>query len=540
MRKLFHYTKIITLLFLIAAPFATIIGQIISDTNIYAIYDEDNHNFRIYYDGDDRIIIKKQDVDAIGIIKFNDKNDTDIYVFDKYSCKETFDAELNNGVGLLTYYTKNLNTSPCYMQIKLEEKPKDITEKAIAEQQTDTNLEKTVLYQYIAIAALFVVILVLIIIIVVIKKRKNRKPGDANSDNNVITVVEEIAVDKKKGLQHVYQNINDYYAINMNEFFDDTAIKTVYFSRKIISDLNSHFKDFLENSERTKETGCYLLGCWDYHNNSNLYDISIEYIVAPGKDAVFDEYTLNFGHEIGVLSSTMIDDLVEKTKQDYVLTSWMHSHPGSGLFLSSHDLIVQKLLANSDEPNRLLAIVIDTNSPNWSMALFAPKKDGKMNNKNELKKTVSFDDLLLWSRKLVVNQMSNAGFFTLDIGLAGLNTVNFSAKSINQMDDVIYANENGISGYFDGSRIGNDIFVDKCLQDNDVDTLGCFIITSHTQGDGIPIGLKAIVDVFDFAIICCNGTKMSLYVKTDDGLQKCSKCDRNFMEYKEWTRRKRI
>lgn len=543
MRKLISITRTAALMFLMFVPTLLVCGENICDENIFVTYDENTKEFTLHYDekSETKIFyIKAQDLESVFDIKLDNEYDG-WYSFTKkadihanYSIKKT-------DVGFLQYYLKKDDkSSPCYMEIKNITKEIIVAENVIIEQNNTADLNRTLLYLYIAIAVLVLVIIILIITIVVNKKRKNRMGDDNNSKDNVIAAVEEIAVDKKKGLQHVFLNKNDYYAVNMNEMFDDTAIKTVYFSRAIIGKLNSFFKDFLVNSERTNETGCYLIGCWDYNGGNNQYDISIEHMVLPGKDAVFNEYTMNFGREIGITTNTMIDDLVEKTKQDYVRTSWMHSHPGLGLFLSSHDLIVQKQLTYSDAPNRLLAIVIDTNTPDWSMAMFTPKTNGVMNNKQELKKTISFDTLYLWSKQKSTCQPVNPDFFSLRVSMPGMSTINFSGKSINQMDDTIYSGKNCIAGYFYGSKRGNDIYIDKCLQYNNVDAIGCLMNDSRVSCDSIPAGLTAIVDGCDFVMVCCNSDKMSLFVKKDNFYQKCPQCDTTFMEYKEWTRRKRI
>lgn len=543
MRKLISIIKTIALMFSLLVSTSLVSGENICDDNIFATYDENTKEFTLHFDekSETKIFyIKAQDLESVFDIKLDNEYDG-WYSFTKKTDINANYSTKKSDVKFLPYYLKkDENSSSCYMEIKNVTQAIITPEDVIVEHNNVVGTNQTLLYLYIAIAVLVLVIIILIITIVVNKKRKNSLGNDNNSNDDVIAAVEEISIDKKKGLQHVYLNKNDYYAVNMNELFDDTAIKTVYFSRAIIGKLNSFFKGFLENSERTNETGCYLIGCWDYNDSNNQYDISIEQMVLPGKDAVFNEYTLNFGREIGITLSTMIDDLVEKTKQDYVRTSWMHSHPGLGLFLSSHDLIVQKQLTYSDAPNRLLAIVIDTNTPDWSMAMFTPRTNGMMNNKQELKKTISFDTLYLWSKQKSTSQSANSDFYTLRVSMPGMNTINFSDKSINQMDDIVYSGKNGIAGYFYGSKRGNDIYIDKCLQYNNVDAVGCLMNDSRISCDSIPASLTAIVDGCDFIMVCCNSDKMSLFVKKDNFYQKCPQCDTAFMEYKEWTRRKRI
>lgn len=543
MKNLISIMRTITLMFLIFMSTSLVFGENICDDNIFVTYDENTKEFTLHFDekSETKIFyIKAYDLESVFDIKLDNEYDGWYSFTRKIDVRANYSKKKNDTKFLPYYLKKDENGSSCYMEIKNITIESIVPDSVIGKQNNIASSNKKLMCLYIAIVVLVVIIIILIITIVINKKRKDRTLNDNNSKDDVIAAVEEIAVDKKKGLQHVYLNKNDYFAVNMNEMFDDTAIKTVYFSKAIIGKLNCFFKGFLENSERTNETGCYLIGCWDYNGNNSQYDISIEQMVLPGKDAVFNEYTLNFGREIGITLSTMIDDLVEKTKQDYVRTSWMHSHPGLGLFLSSHDLIVQKQLAYSDAPNRLLAIVIDTNTPDWSMAMFTPKTNGIMNNKQELKKTISFDTLYLWSKQKSTNQSANSDFFTLRVGLPGINTINFSGKSINQMDDIVYSGKNGIAGYFYGSKRGNDIYIDKCLQYNNVDAVGCLMNDARISCDSISASLTAMVDGCDFVMVCCNSDKMSLFVKKDNFYQKCPQCDTAFMEYKEWTRRKRI
>jgi len=196
------------------------------------------------------------------------------------------------------------------------------------------------------------------------------------------------------------KNGTEYCEIAMPDISDDITIKSVYFSRQVILDIYKFFDDFLKYDSKTNETGCQLVGRWEYvpHTNQQQYNISIETVVEPGDDAVYGEYNLNFGVKIEITRNDVIENLREKTKQEYVHTAWMHSHPGLGLFLSAQDLNVQSQLAHSQHPGRMLAIVIDSHTPDWEMALFTPKQDGKMNNDKDVKQTVSLKSLYLWAK----------------------------------------------------------------------------------------------------------------------------------------------
>lgn len=543
MKKLTSITKALALFIVMFVTSTVMYGENICDTAIYIKYDVNTKDLIIHFGETSKtkyFYISKEDIESVFDVSLNNETDGWYFFMEKIDTRVKFTTKKNSNVILPYYLNKDDRKNVCYMEIKAVAKATSTSTGSTNATVVSTENTNMYMWLYVTIGILVVVIVVLLVFIFVIKKRRIGQIGGDNASNNVITAVEEVKTDSHKGLQHVLSNKKDYYAVNMNEVFHDTAIKTVYFSRVIVGKLNAFFKDFLGNTERTNETGCYLIGCWDYHEDSKQYDISIEYMVQPGKDAVFDEYTLSFGREIGISSGTMIDDLVEKTKNDYVRTSWMHSHPGLGLFLSAHDLVVQKQLAYSDAPNRLLAIVIDTNTPDWQMAMFTPKINGVMNNKQDLKKTISFDTIYAWSRTRPAIQTAASEYFTLRVNIPGFNTINFTGKAINQIDDAIYSNKNGIAGYFYGTKRGSDIFIDKCLQYNNVDSLGCFVNDPRTQCNSIPTGLIANVDNCDFVMVCCDGNMMSLFVKKDSFYQKCTQCDTIFREYKEWTRRKRI
>ena len=203
------------------------------------------------------------------------------------------------------------------------------------------------------------------------------------------------------GLDDIKEKLGtDYYAIDMDTILEDTTIKEVFLSRQAILDIYNFFANFVKY-DKTNETGCFLVGRWEYLADSNnaRYDISIERIVEPSDDAVYGEYNLNFGAKIGITLNYAIENLCEKTGNEYVHTSWMHSHPGLGLFLSSQDLSVQSQLAHSLHFGRLLAIVLDSNTPDLKMAFFTPKHNGTMNNDKDVKQFLSLETLYQWAKK---------------------------------------------------------------------------------------------------------------------------------------------
>ena len=400
------------------------------------------------------------------------------------------------------------------------------------------------------------IVLIFLIIVIYLKfiKKKKPNPADIPPEKNVFSIVEdEEKVDFYVGLNGVRNDIKNYYLIDARHIFSDTAINEIFISRDAIKSLYDKFKVFLENPERTFETGCYLVGRWEYSDvNKTCYNISLEYIVEPGDDIIYGEYALNFGFKIGVILGSTLRNLSEKTNCDYVHTCWMHSHPGLGLFLSSQDLIVQKKLAYSDAKNRMLAIVIDTNTSTWETAFFTPQKDGNMNNKDDMKKTYSFDLLYQWSRKskeetIVINPVSIENYFPLEIKNSNILSILFGAKTINDIDDILYSNNKGIIGFFSGitqATVGNkqNLLIEKCSPSSENNVLGCLISEPLLSYSEILLKYKEALAKHQFFII--HKTDSELYVSIKNPEASFTE-DQNSLSHfsldqmKEWTRRRR-
>ncbi len=393
----------------------------------------------------------------------------------------------------------------------------------------------------------FVIAGILLLIVVMAKlihSRKKRKKQDEErkASSRVMQVMEEEKSSCSVGLDHVYQDADNYFALDMHHFFQDTAVEKVYMSRDLIKRVNSYFKTYLDNPDRTPETGCYLIGAWErIAGIKDRYNVSIEDMVTPGDDMVPGEFSLNFGLKIGINLGSTIRNLCEKTQRDYVQTAWMHSHPGLGLFLSTHDLTVQQQLTYPDEPKRLLAIVIDTNTPNWDTVFFSAKSDGTMNNKEDLRQVISFDTLLEWSRHRTysASSLERAVENTFNITSAdAANLFAFTYKAVNQMDDLLYAsNPDRVYGFhaeiqqLGGCKIR---LVSEC-ETTDPNWNNFFIIKPT---DASAMHCAELLNSYDFGIVC--GGEQQNYIVYRDARQEICTLPAPLKEMKEWTRRKRV
>jgi len=390
------------------------------------------------------------------------------------------------------------------------------------------------------------------------KKNKKRKIEMRNSEEGSLLVENDDLIEVisyKVGLSDVKEKAGiDYYEVNMLSIFEDTAIRNVYFSRKAILDIYKFFSGFLKYDDKTNETGCFLVGRWDYVPNSGeqIYDISIESLVEPGDDAIYGEYALNFGAKIGITLTYALESLCKKTGKEYVHTAWMHSHPGLGLFLSSQDLNVQSQLAYSQHHGRMLALVIDSNSPDFQMAFFSPKKTGVMNNDKDLKKTVALETLYQWAKSLPSAEQptpkpAKYSYYNIDVinQIHKINKISLSASAIIDMDAAIMPGVYGMQGCLFGERQRNEIVVDEFKEgtSKEKDAFGCFLtVPRFTPPETMKEYLQLITD-FDFALFYSFENKNIFILIKDEQGKYHNTGDKtpsaSLMTMKEWTRRKR-
>ena len=372
------------------------------------------------------------------------------------------------------------------------------------------------------------------------------------------TKIKQLLRKYEYGLSDVKANVERHYKeINMFELLDDTSIHKVYLSRDFIRELYVFFSEFLKSDGKVPETGCHIIGRWDYaQNNQNAYDISLEYLVKPGSDARYSEFECDFGIEIG--TSLVMDNrkYSEQFNAEYVHTSWMHSHPGLQLFLSKQDLIVQTTLTNNSPYKRMLAIVIDTKTEHLKMAFFTPKASEQqtMNNDKDIKKTLTLDELLKWAKTPYIEpkkeqevNVKTASKKYFDI--AG-NNINFKITREVSVD-MITVNEGTLIGKYENEQI----FIDELLnlsadnQSKTSNSIGVFkeISSFENNEEWEKQKQNLLSDSFwksgkVLVIYCLQDENLYFFTKkpdeTDLETQKLSKIAivTPFQELKKWTR----
>lgn len=419
------------------------------------------------------------------------------------------------------------------------------------------------------VAVVVLVAAVLVIVIMRNKKKKKEQAARPHTKTDSLEVVEVVENKQIKGLDYIKSNKQAYYHVDLCKDFADTAVHDVYIHYSAVKKMYDFFKRSLESGEVTNETGCYFVGCWEYASSDHkTYNISLEDIVEPGDDLEPGEFSFNFGLKIGVKLNAAIEKLSHDTGRDYVHTVWMHSHPGLGLFLSSHDLLVQRQLAYSDAKSRLVAFVVDTNTPNLDLAIFSAKNDGSMNNKEGLTRLYSLEELYDWCRKahaagdnthdatqqaILPPPVDLDKYHALQVNHQGnIRTLNvyLGSSVINAIDDILYEYEgkHTLAGYLFGSHDDHgNIVVNECHPCKDysvppTDHLGLFIVDDTKDFASLKskylTSTKAIC-----AFIGCGGDQLVILTRNSSSqpfpsLSDAATCSMKPM--KEWLRRRRV
>lgn len=383
---------------------------------------------------------------------------------------------------------------------------------ALAQSETDATTRDTKEGKNRLVIVVIAIVLLLVVGLVVTmvfrRRKKEEEARQPHTKTSSLEVVEVVKNDQLQGLDFIKKNASAYFHIDLRKDYADTAVHSVYIHHTAVKKMYDFFKQSLVSGDVTNETGCYFVGCWEYATpDRKSYNISLEQIVEPGDDLEPGEFSFNFGLKIGVKLNSAIEKLSHDTGRDYVHTVWMHSHPGLGLFLSSHDLVVQRQLAYSDAKNRLVAFVVDTNTPDLDLAVFSAKSDGTMNNKEDLTKLYSLENLYIWCRKAhALGNMdheaveSNVAPIPVDLDKYHALQVNHQGNSrtlnvylgssvINAIDDILYDFEgkHSLAGYLYGKKDSRgNVVVNEILK---------------TPSDELPLGLFIVDDVNDYEIL---------------------------------------
>ena len=411
------------------------------------------------------------------------------------------------------------------------------------------------------IGAAGLVFLILIVWFVVLAKRKKAKRGNSesqtiSSDNQsspaIVVKRKTTSILKKQSLEDVIDN-KAYLKIECGDFSNDSAVRRIYLKNTCVKDIYNMYADDLRNPQNPKEDGCMVLGRWVYDDEDGVYYVSLEEIVRPGDDAVFQEYELNFGGKIKLKVAERLRKLRRDTNLQYDLTCWVHSHPGLGVFFSNYDSGVQMQLKHPSHPNFLTAIVIDILTPEQELGIFTFKHDGTINSKNDLKKLYSLEEMYKWAVESDRGSYKPEDYYKILSKAVCVGdhckAIQLSNGSIIDLSMLVVGSGSGLVGWIHGfhtqSRGQNEYVVQaitnsKVCADNDL--LGCLVIGTHCS---IPTIRKVVSEY-------ANNIKFVMFYSVTEGSvtiipvfdMQLSMDEKFYVEeklddLKTWTRRKR-
>lgn len=356
---------------------------------------------------------------------------------------------------------------------------------------------------------------------------------------------------KKQSLEDVYDN-DAYFRIECMEFCNDSAIRAIYIKNTCIKDIYNMYAEDLRNPDNPKEDGCMVLGRWVLDENTQLYDVSLEYIVQPGDDAVFEKYELNFGGKIKLKVAEKLRRLRRETNLQYDLTCWVHSHPGLGVFFSNSDNNVHMQLKHPVHPKFLTALVIDILTPQQDMGIFTFRQDETINSKNDIQKMYSLEDLYKWA--LISERKTfdtNDYYNVLEQVKDHLNECFCIQLSNSAIIDMTFmaAKPNGFIGFVHGFSTehgARKLHIISSVTKNetapDSEMLGCFIVASHCSIPSIRKVVSRYISDIRFVLVytITDGMLTSIPVINQDLCTSDNYYGEQKLEdLKIWTRRRR-
>ena len=369
-----------------------------------------------------------------------------------------------------------------------------------------TKLDKSA---FIQIGVIGLIIIILLAALKILSKKKKQKNKQVNiqqvSANNaspsIVVRRKTTSILKKQSLDDVIGN-QAYLKVECTDFCGDSAVRRIYIKNTCIKDIYNMYADDLRNPDNPKEDGCMVLGRWVFDKDRNEYDVSLEEIVRPGDDAVFQEYELNFGGKIKLKVAEKLRKLRRETNLQYDLTCWVHSHPGLGVFFSNSDNSVQMQLKHPSHPKFLTAIVVDILTPQQEFGIFTFKHDSSINSANDLRKMYSLEELHKWAVESDRNTYKSDDYFNIlskaESVYGSIQSIQLSNGAIIDISSISTDTKIGLAGWahgyinqYNGKNILVVNSVSKEDKSHDDDLLGCMVIGTLCS---IPSIKKAISD----------------------------------------------
>ena len=373
-----------------------------------------------------------------------------------------------------------------------------------------------------------------------VAKTTNVNRGSANTGSGEAGIVvrrKTATILKKQSLEDVIDNPH-YMKINLEDCCYESAVRRMYIKDSCLVDIFNMYLPDVEDPDNAREFGCMVLGRWVYDAENSEYYVSLEQIVLPGDDAVFDEYELNFGGKIKLKVLELLRKLRRETNLQYDLTCWIHSHPGLTVFFSNADSNVQDQLKHPQHPKFLTALVVDTFTPTMETGVFTYHRDMTLNTRNDLKKLYSLVEWYEWAQKSVDSEYEASDETPAETDTPYFNTlaeskehttacfgINLSRDTIVDLCMSLSNQTNGIAGFIHGHAKTKDQlteFVAERLsnkeKEENMESVGCFVVAPHLSIPSVRKVVGEKVGQFKFVLVYTpnDGVLTSIPVMADD------------------------
>lgn len=373
-----------------------------------------------------------------------------------------------------------------------------------------------------------------------------------NNPSGIVVRRKTTTILREQNLEDVLDN-ESYLLVECSDFCEDSAVRRIYIKNTCIKEIYNMYAEDLRNENNPNEDGCMVLGRWVCDKETNEYYVSLEQVVMPGDDAVFEEYELNFGGKIKLKVNQALSKLRRGTGLQYDLTCWVHSHPGLGVFFSNSDNSVQMQLKHPIHPHFLTAIVIDILTPDQELGIFTFRNDGTVNTRSDIQNLYSLEEWYRWAVESERKALEVDNFFDILQGADAhdekINAVFLSNSAIIDVDQILVEQRSGLVGFIHGFKRNNatatEFVVNKVAQDSSVpdnDMLGCLVATTHLSMPSVKKAIATYEQKVDFVLVYSSAEGMLTCIPAGKkGLMTDFNYygEKQFDELRIWTRRKR-
>lgn len=429
-------------------------------------------------------------------------------------------------------------------------------------EETIMGMEKSSFYNWIIIGGIVLILLAWMILTILKKSKRHTKRAytphsehqvsQSEAQESIVVRRRTTSILKKQSLDDVIGN-PAYLEIRTADFTTGSAVRNIYVLNTCIKEIYNLYAEDLRMADNPKEDGCMVLGRWVYDKDSNTYDVSLEEVVFPGEDAIFQEYELNFGGIIKLRVADRLRRLRRESNMQYDLTCWIHSHPGLTVFFSNSDCTVQDQLKHPQHPYFLTAFVVDILTDKQDLGIFTYRPDGSIISRNDISKLYSLEEMYKWALESCRNTFNPEKYYNIltnaKIHNPKLYGIELDNNSIIDLSQICDQATDGVCGWAMGKTIdtqnGTECIISDILPANQKPhsgLQGCLIAMAHMSLPTIQRLIASDNSALNFVLVYSTKQLTLTAIPILDGqliADENSYSEINIDDLKIWTRRKR-